>query len=60
MAEDADPSAALEDAGTDSAAGAGPFTWDDLPAVLRRRLSADGRQPSAEVLCNLFADRADL
>ena len=28
--------------------------------MLRRRLSADGKQPSAEIFCNLFADRADL
>ena len=36
------------------------FCWADLPAVLRRRLSTDGKLPSAEVFCNLFADRSDL
>ena len=37
-----------------------PFCWEDLPSVLRRRLSPDGTLPSAEVFCNLFAGRSDL
>ena len=36
------------------------LAWEDLPMALRRRMSTDGKQPSAEVFCNLFADRVDL